>query len=1036
MAIFSFNISKELNNQFTVEQDGGTLILGNAEANRVMIKVTQDGEHVALEGSIVAQMLRADGQTLTWDGAIISGTAVVVLPASAYSVQGPAKLNIDLLSNDQRMTLAVLRLMVDATTSNASVAPVDTVPDLESLLAKIQDMETATAAAVSASTFYPMVYTGQAVFPARKKEYYAIGNWVAGEVIPDKASGQNYHYVLEIGSLIEGETFTIKAHNGMTARPWGIIDKDRVAMIWSEDDDAANDLVTVPEGGTGGTLIVQVGNSSISNAKVTRHMNLMSFEGRIEHFDDSLDQIAVQFDSGTAYVAGQMVYYNDMLYRFTANHPAGAWTGADASRVILSDEVGGIKSEVEDVKDDIDDVEGQIGDITNVVGLEMLSGDYSGTRTIDLNLTLDSGKYIIEVDNITSTDTDRSVSGIAFQYPTGYGSDTILLNRGGYDRHEIQLTHNVVGVYIYASDNYSHSAGDTFTFTGLRVSKSYPLLEEIDLLHGEEVSLQGGTLSTTLSGLDIEIVPGIVKLNGTTNNSMYIKLTGKPSAVNSGTDMEKNESCLVLMPGHRYRAVMKLVSGSATVSSNSWLTAFKPGSSSTDANHVVRSRNGSEEFYLDITADSTYNTTNFILYLRSTEAFTNAVYTISLYDLTAIENGIRRSTTIGNAKYTPALPFQGVEQMGMNALGLTLKFTPGVVSINGTTNNQAYIKLSGDFGVVQDGNVVKTWKSYLSLIPGRKYKAIMNLVSGSATISNDSRFTAYKRGANATDSSHVSLTRTGSTEFVAEITADSSFTDVNLVVYLVSGETFTNAVYAISVYDVTDALPFLYNQNGGLKVVNGVDSSAEIWSQWDGRLAFGMTTSLAPLPVIIDGQLYANGTIISHNTESTRRNRWGLHVFEAYSSDNYSRMTMLLDKHMQELGVKPSFEMYYYTGANHYAPSYAYTKIGSDVRDHSFFFDRDRMIAVGDIDCRFPITLARIDPSELDDTYSTVAAADSAYEPENYPDENISCLKYISLKNAEDGAMFYDAARKKVVCKIDGKWCDLAFTDASSNYDF
>lgn len=350
MAIFSFNISKELNNQFTVEQDGGTLILGNAEANRVMIKVTQDGEHVALEGSIVAQMLRADGQTLTWSGAIISGTAVVVLPASAYSVQGPAKLNIDLLSNDQRMTLAVLRLMVDATTSNASVAPVDTVPDLATLLTKLVDMEEAADDARQAAAFYPMVYDGVLTFPARKKEYYAIGNWVAGEVIPDKASGQNYHYVLELGGLVEGETFTIKAHNGMTARPWGIIDKDRVAMIWSDDDDAANDLVTVPEGGTGGTLIVQVGNSSISSAKVIRNRNLTSIEERIDHIDDSLDQIAVPFDSGTDYVAGQMVYYNDLLYRFTANHAAGAWTGTDVAQVILSDEVGGIKSEVNVLK--------------------------------------------------------------------------------------------------------------------------------------------------------------------------------------------------------------------------------------------------------------------------------------------------------------------------------------------------------------------------------------------------------------------------------------------------------------------------------------------------------------------------------------------------------------------------------------------------------------------------------------------------------------------------------------------------------------
>ena len=225
--------------------------------------------------------------------------------------------------------------------------------------------------------------------------------------------------------------------------------------------------------------------------------------------------------------------------------------------------------------------------------------------------------------------------------------------------------------------------------------------------------------------------------------------------------------------------------------------------------------------------------------------------------------------------------------------------------------------------------------------------------------------------------------------------------------------------------------------NDGLIVNNSINKNNELWNMWNRRLAFGMNLEEAPVPFDINGQLYVNGTIIAKNNGTKDRNRWGFHVYEAYAKDNYSRMTMLLDKHKGEVSNKPSLEYYYYIGDNHNASSYGLTKIGSDVCYHSFLFDRDKMHAFGEIDCRFPITLARISPSkDLDKTYKTVEEADNAFEPESKAMENIKCLKYLALKNATNGAMFYDKDRNKVVCKINGKWCDLQFSDASSNYDF
>ena len=46
--------------------------------------------------------------------------------------------------------------------------------------------------------------------------------------------------------------------------------------------------------------------------------------------------LAPEFDENSNYNAGDYVLYEGGLYRFTANHPAGAWTGSDAALVTIA----------------------------------------------------------------------------------------------------------------------------------------------------------------------------------------------------------------------------------------------------------------------------------------------------------------------------------------------------------------------------------------------------------------------------------------------------------------------------------------------------------------------------------------------------------------------------------------------------------------------------------------------------------------------------------------------------------------------------
>lgn len=59
--------------------------------------------------------------------------------------------------------------------------------------------------------------------------------------------------------------------------------------------------------------------------------------------------IAPEFDTSAPYTAGQYVYNNGVLYRFTADHSAGAWTGTDAETVTVGGEVEEVKSTVDEI---------------------------------------------------------------------------------------------------------------------------------------------------------------------------------------------------------------------------------------------------------------------------------------------------------------------------------------------------------------------------------------------------------------------------------------------------------------------------------------------------------------------------------------------------------------------------------------------------------------------------------------------------------------------------------------------------------------
>lgn len=133
------------------------------------------------------------------------------------------------------------------------------------------------------------------------------------------------------------------------------------------------------------------------------------------------------------------------------------------------------KSEIDDIVTDIDgdilavsnDVAKQndvLFDLLNTGGKNHLQQN-SGTATRNFAIPLDipAGDYVLSIGEITSTDTDASVCRVA----VANAADTAIFaggtTRGNDKVLQFSISEPAATLYIYASDSYSHSTGDTVT---------------------------------------------------------------------------------------------------------------------------------------------------------------------------------------------------------------------------------------------------------------------------------------------------------------------------------------------------------------------------------------------------------------------------------------------------------------------------------------------------------------------------------------------------------------------------------------------
>jgi len=213
------------------------------------------------------------------------------------------------------------------------------------------------------------------------------------------------------------------------------------------------------------------------------------------------------------------------------------------------------------------------------------------------------------------------------------------------------------------------------------------------------------------------------------------------------------------------------------------------------------------------------------------------------------------------------------------------------------------------------------------------------------------------------------------------------------------------------------------NSKPSVEIISQINPDWELWNTRSYN--FGIDKTKVPVPVVFNSQIMTNSTIMVRGQTSVGK-RWGYHCFEAYANDDTSRLTMLVNKHI-ELG-KPVAEIYYYAPAySHGAQAYNWVRIGSDVKEHSFIFSRDRAIFYGSVELENAITLANIGKENLQ-------PAQPKGDDERNSAESAKFIRYTALKNAKDGTLYFDKEKRAVLVKIDGQWCKVA-VEPLPNYE-
>lgn len=213
-------------------------VRGEAQAHMFIITAYENNQKVDLTGAKVnGYMMRSDQTTLTFEGSVANGNAVISLPGAAYSVTGRFRLAIQATVNGMTTTLFYGEGAVSPSTTDVIAIPEEILmPSLENIEAQVEEMVAATAAAKAAaqgavvrnlldnSDFRnPINQRGASIYTSAGSAIHTIDRWIIDgtnvvlsvntsgvhiDNTADNNTNRAFYQRLPVGTIIAGEAYT------------------------------------------------------------------------------------------------------------------------------------------------------------------------------------------------------------------------------------------------------------------------------------------------------------------------------------------------------------------------------------------------------------------------------------------------------------------------------------------------------------------------------------------------------------------------------------------------------------------------------------------------------------------------------------------------------------------------------------------------------------------------------------------------------------------------------------------------------------
>lgn len=139
MATIKTDLICNLNQPVNVTYLHGNLFSQDNAGNTINVFVMDNGEPATIGGTVSANVIRSDGQTVAVSGAIEGNKAYVILPQACYAVPGVVHIIIKLTQNTTITTIAAIVANVYMSTTDAVIDPGTVIPSIQALMALIEE---------------------------------------------------------------------------------------------------------------------------------------------------------------------------------------------------------------------------------------------------------------------------------------------------------------------------------------------------------------------------------------------------------------------------------------------------------------------------------------------------------------------------------------------------------------------------------------------------------------------------------------------------------------------------------------------------------------------------------------------------------------------------------------------------------------------------------------------------------------------------------------------------------------------------------